>query len=86
MSNSMYDRSEESTQGLEIQLSDPSHLFRHASEITKGMNFFRHLRSFTCKIPILNKRSIVSTNFIIFFSRNKRRLSPGENLPSKRKR
>ena len=50
MSNSMYDRSEESTQGLEIQLSDPSHLFRHASEITKGMNLFLHLLSFTCKI------------------------------------
>ena len=32
----MYDRDEESTQGLEIQLLDPSHLFRHASEITKG--------------------------------------------------
>ena len=24
------------TQGLEIELQDPSHLFRHASEITKG--------------------------------------------------
>ena len=37
MSNAMYERCEESTQGLEIQLSDSSHLFRHASEITKGI-------------------------------------------------
>ena len=36
MLNLMYDRDEVLTQGLEIQLSDPSHLFRHASEITKG--------------------------------------------------
>ena len=46
MSNSMYDRDEVSTQGLEIQLSDPSHLFRHASEITKGINkYFLYLLS-----------------------------------------
>ena len=86
MSNSMYDRSEESTQGLEIQLSDPSHLFRHASEITKGMNFSICVVLLVRFQFFLNKRSIVSTNFIIFLSRNKRRLSPGANLPSKRKR
>ena len=28
------------TQGLEIELQDPSHLFRHASEITKGNKKF----------------------------------------------
>ena len=27
------------TQGLEIELQDPSHLFRHASEITKGNKY-----------------------------------------------
>ena len=35
MSNPMFDRIQKCNQGLEIQLQDPSHLFRHASEITK---------------------------------------------------
>ena len=38
MSNPMYDRAETNPEGLEIQLQDPSHLFRHASEITKGIS------------------------------------------------
>jgi hypothetical protein len=38
MPNPMYDRAETNPEGLEIQLQDPSHLFRHASEITKGIS------------------------------------------------
>ena len=37
------------TQGLEIELQDPSHLFRHASEITKGnknLSWFLHTTLF----------------------------------------
>ena len=37
----MYDSEQNSTQGLEVQLQDPSHLFRHASEITKGRSYFK---------------------------------------------
>lgn len=37
----MYDSEQNSTQGLEVQLQDPSHLFRHASEITKGRSNFK---------------------------------------------
>ncbi len=38
MANPMYERAETIPEGLEIQLQDPSHLFRHASEITKGIS------------------------------------------------
>ena len=35
MCSTMFDRVQKSNDGLEVQLQDPSHLFRHASEITK---------------------------------------------------
>ena len=67
MSNSMYDRDEVSTQGLEIQLSDPSHLFRHASEITKGIKGYSFCLFELLNTNILNGKSIISYVFIILF-------------------
>ena len=56
MSNLMYDSEQNSTQGLEVQLQDPSHLFRHASEITKGRSNFK-----------IYKNDISSILFLLYF-------------------
>ena len=70
------------TQGLEIELQDPSHLFRHASEITKGnkKNYGRVL----CILILVSfqKFTILALLKIELFYRDQRRILARKNISS----
>ena len=68
------------TQGLEIELQDPSHLFRHASEITKGN---KKLMAVCYAILVsFQKFTILALLKIELFYRDQRRILARKNISS----
>ena len=67
------------TQGLEIELQDPSHLFRHASEITKGNRISMAVSNL---YYVFQKFIIFASLKIELFYRDQRRILARKNLSS----
>ena len=68
------------TQGLEIELQDPSHLFRHASEITKGNE--KSIAVSNAILVYFQKFTMFASLKIELFYRDQRRILARKNLPS----